>query len=354
MGANVDLSTLNLINIAIPKGSSSVSVPIPSGAFNPAAGVDEFTTNVDLRPTQNLLVNVDAKLNPNTQTLIWTLSSIDPTTGLPPLSLLTGFLPPGSGANFAVGVTPAPGLSTGTQVSQQATVTFLGSSPLSTPTWTNTIDNSPPTSRVSALPSSSTCPAFRAGWSGSDLGSGLQGFAVYVSDNGDAYTPWLSNTTATAGTFIGAVGHSYSFYSIATDLVGNIEAAKAAAEATTTVTAASPCGPPSLVGQVLSSSLSGTTLTVKLQLTNSGFTAAQAVNLNQIVVRTLSGSGAVTLAGPPLPAALGPLAIGASTNVTLTLNLASTVTRVSLTEAGNLLDGSGNSYNYSIAQTVIP
>jgi hypothetical protein len=91
-----------------------------------------------------------------------------------------------------------------------------------------------------------------------------------------------------------------------------------------------------------------------LTLTNTGFTAAKAVNINQITFRTLSGSGAVTLASPTVPAAEGPLAIGASTTVSLNLNVPATVTRFSITEGGNLTDASGNNYNYSLAQTVMP
>jgi hypothetical protein len=42
------------------------------------------------------------------------------------------------------------------------------------------------------------------------------------------------------------------------------------------------------------------------------------------------------LAGPALPAAEGPLAIGASTTVTLTLDVPASVIRFSLTESGRL------------------
>lgn len=81
---------------------------------------------------------------------------------------------------------------------------------------------------------------------------------------------------------------------------------------------------------------------------------AQAVNINQITLRTLSGTGTVTLASPALPAALGPLAVGASLTVPLTLNVPATVTRFSVTETGTLVDASAKTSNYSIAQTVIP
>jgi hypothetical protein len=99
---------------------------------------------------------------------------------------------------------------------------------------------------------------------------------------------------------------------------------------------------------------SGTTATSTLTLTNAGFTAAQAVNINQITLRTLSGSGTVTLTSPALPLAVGPLAIGASTTVPLTFNVPGAVTRFSVTEAGTVQDALGNGYSFSIAQTIIP
>ena len=99
---------------------------------------------------------------------------------------------------------------------------------------------------------------------------------------------------------------------------------------------------------------SGTTVTASLQLTNTGFTAAQTVNINQITLRTLSGTGTVTLTSPTLPLAAGPLAIGASTSVPLTFNVPATVTRFSMTEGGTIQDALGNGYSFSIAQTIIP
>jgi hypothetical protein len=354
LGSNVDLSTLAILSIVIPNGSSNVQVPIVPGSFNPAAGVDEFMTNVDLRPAQSLVVNVDAKLNRTTRTLTSTFTSIDPTTGLPPFNPLVGFLPAGAGANFSFRVAPTLGLGTGTQIAEQATVVFDGQAPMSTQTWTNTIDNTNPVSRVSSLPATSSCPTFRVGWSGGDVGSGLQGLTVYSSDNGGPFIPWLSNTTAATGTFTGSVGHTYSFYSIASDLTGNVEPTKISAEASTSVTGASSCGPPSLTAQALNVAQSGTTVTANLQLTNSGFTAAQAVNVNQITLRTLGGSGTVTLASPTLPLAVGTLAVGAATTVPLAFNVPSTVTRFSVTEGGTISDPSGNGYSFSMAQTIIP
>src|SRR5215472_15887789 len=72
-------------------------------------------------------------------------------------------------------------------------------------------------------------------WIGTDVGSGIQDFTIYVSDNGGPFTPFQTNATATSATFTGQIGHRYGFYSIARDLVGNVESAKTVADTTTQV-----------------------------------------------------------------------------------------------------------------------
>jgi hypothetical protein len=74
-------------------------------------------------------------------------------------------------------------------------------------------------------------------WAGQDNpgGSGVAGFDIYVSDNGGTFVPFLTSTASTSATFNGQRGHTYAFYSIATDAIGNREATPAAAEAVTTV-----------------------------------------------------------------------------------------------------------------------
>jgi hypothetical protein len=79
-------------------------------------------------------------------------------------------------------------------------------------------------------------------WSGADIGSGVQDYTIYVSDNGGAFTPWLINTSSTSAQFTGEVYHSYGFYSIARDYVGNVEAGKQSADTSTSVSK-SLCGP---------------------------------------------------------------------------------------------------------------
>jgi hypothetical protein len=90
-------------------------------------------------------------------------------------------------------------------------------------------------SHVGALPATENSANFTVSWSGTDDASGLQGFTIWVSDNGGPFSIWDNNTSATSDTYSGVVGHTYGFYSIAQDNAGNIEPAKTQAEATTTV-----------------------------------------------------------------------------------------------------------------------
>src|SRR5581483_3262532 len=101
----------------------------------------------------------------------------------------------------------------------------------------NAIDADPPTSSVQALPATTTNPNFTVTWAGSDgAGSGVASFSVFVSMDGGPFTAWQTNVTQTSATYAGAVGHTYAFYSVATDNVGNVQPTPAAAQATTQVT----------------------------------------------------------------------------------------------------------------------
>jgi RHS repeat-associated protein len=116
-----------------------------------------------------------------------------------------------------------PNLPTGTILNVQFTITFGVSAPIVLPALTYTIDNTPPTSTVNPLPSTSRSTV-TVSWSGqASEGAGIASYNVYVSDNGGPCTTFLANTTATSAQFTGQAGHTYSFYSIAIDNVGNVQ-----------------------------------------------------------------------------------------------------------------------------------
>ena len=82
-----------------------------------------------------------------------------------------------------------------------------------------------------------TSSSFTVSWSGKDDagGSGIASYSICVADNGGAFQPWLTDTKATSATYTAQYGHTYGFYSVATDNVGNREAAPTSADATTRV-----------------------------------------------------------------------------------------------------------------------
>ena len=193
----------------------------------PPAGLREFSTDVDLRPANNLLARVSASLNPASGLITWRFRSIDPATGLPTTDPLAGFLPPNRTAAEGEGrvlfaLKARNQLAMGTEIRNKASIIFDANSAIVTPEWLNTLDNAKPGSQVLALGAQSAA-TFQVKWSGTDQGSGIRDYTIFVSDNAGAYTAWQSQTTATQADYSGTAGHTYAFYSIARDLAGNVE-----------------------------------------------------------------------------------------------------------------------------------
>jgi hypothetical protein len=215
--ANLDLSTFAFGPITF--GNRQL-IPPPNSS--------EFAADVDLRPGNNLLVKVDARLDKTTGLATWKFTSLDPATGIPTDDPLAGFLPPntnppdGEGHVFFT-VTPKRVLPTGTEIRNQASIVFDTNAAILTPTWLNTLDNSAPASHVHALSAAGCSTNLNVQWSGTDEGSGVRDYTIYVSEDGGPFNVWQSDTTATSGTYAGQPGHTYAFYSVARDMTGNVE-----------------------------------------------------------------------------------------------------------------------------------
>ncbi|MFO1432684.1 MAG: hypothetical protein U1F76_21585 [Candidatus Competibacteraceae bacterium] len=206
----------------------------------PPAGLSVYTTDVDLGPANNLIVRIQANLSKTSGLLQWIFTSLDPATGQPTNDPVAGFLPPNSNPPAGEGsvvfaVMPKAGLSTGTTFSNLASIVFDSNDAILTPVWLNTLDNTNPESQVAALTATQTNLSFPVQWSGTDVGAGIKDYTIYVSKNGEPFTPFLSNTTATSATFIGETGNRYAFYSSVRDQVGNQEADKNAPDTITQV-----------------------------------------------------------------------------------------------------------------------
>jgi hypothetical protein len=232
--SKVDLSTVSLGTIAF--GSNVIELP---------SGQSNYTSLYTPAGVTTYKVRIQGSLNADTGLLKWTFQTIDPTTGLPPTDPTVGFLPPDADgvegqASVVFNVMPKSGQSTGTQIKNTASVVFDSNAAISTPTWLNTLDVTAPVSSVTALPAAEiptgSTATFTVNWSGTDAGSGIASYNIYVSDNGGAFTLLQSAVTNTSASYTGTLGHTYGFYSIATDKASNVEAAKTSADTSTTVT----------------------------------------------------------------------------------------------------------------------
>jgi len=86
--------------------------------------------------------------------------------------------------------------------------------------WCNTTDDTPPSSEVLALAPTQSSPTFAVDWSGTDSGSGIADYTIFVSENGGPFTAFIADTPDTSALFTGQTGNTYAFYSVARDAVG--------------------------------------------------------------------------------------------------------------------------------------
>jgi hypothetical protein len=211
--------------------------------FSVPANSAYYQTTIDLTAQFGFDLQFTATIDESTGIATWLLTTIDPTTGEPPINPTIGLLPPDNSSGVGEGfvtytIIPDQTKPTGTVISAKATVTFDTQPPLDTAPYFNTIDTGTGlASSVAALPANEPTPSFNVSWAGTDAlgGSGISGYTIFVSDNAGPHTAWLSNTPLTSAAFTGQGGHSYSFYSVATDFAGNVEPAPSQPDATTTV-----------------------------------------------------------------------------------------------------------------------
>jgi len=206
----------------------------------PPPGLSQYNSVIDLRPEEDLLVEVSGTLDRESETLQWTFRSLDPATGELPTDPLTGFLPanvspPEGEGSVLFSIMPQNSLSSGSSFSNQGTIVFDNEPPVPTPIWSNTLDASAPESHVLSLERVQSMETFEVRWEGNDVGSGIEEYAVLVSVDGGQFETFIEDTEQTNALFTGVDGRSYEFLSQATDRVGNHEAFKSIAEASTRI-----------------------------------------------------------------------------------------------------------------------
>ena len=257
---NLDWKTLELEMIAfgetviqVPDGLSHYEgrVDVNGWTYDQNDGWHQYDDAND--PVMPLIVDVNAGIDIDTGVVYWKLECADPCTGYYPPGA-AGFLPPNVEEAFyphpddpcslvhigegyvTFSVMPQPNLPTGTEITNMASIVFDWNPAIDTNDVLNTIDANDPNSFVLPLPETTrTLGPFLVEWTGDDIGSGIAYYDIYVSDNGGDYTLWLNNTIDTNGVFTGEDDHTYEFYSVAIDDVGNREEPPDAPDAETTV-----------------------------------------------------------------------------------------------------------------------
>lgn len=97
-------------------------------------------------------------------------------------------------------------------------------------------DTTPPVVTLQDLPLYSAAD-FTVSWQGTDEGSGVAAYDVFVSVDGGPMVLWLQSTQQTSATYTGVPGHSYGFATRGVDRAGNAGAIPRAAQTETVVAA---------------------------------------------------------------------------------------------------------------------
>jgi len=111
---------------------------------------------------------------------------------------------------------------------------------------------------------------------------------------------------------------------------------------------------PSLAIQATTGAHNGTSILVSLTVTNNGAAPASGITLKQIGLRSLAGEGEARLLTPTPPVVMGNLKPGASTALTLKLEVPTTVKRLRLNEHGTFHDAEGKVHEFSLEQVLFP
>jgi RHS repeat-associated protein len=287
LDADLDLTSFELGDF----GFGDLYIDVPDG-------FQSYTTRLDLRDTIGDYVDFEASLDQNTRTVLWKLTTIDPITGQIPDDVDAGFLPPNNDNHDGEGfvnysIQAKQNLTTGTRIDAEARIVFDTEAPINTPPIFNTIDVGQPDSAVLPLPAT-VGETFTVAWGGSDDGSGIASYDIFISVNGGAFTLWQDDITATSATYNGQVGSTYSFYSVAKDNVGYTEDFPLVADATLTVIASN--NPPVLT-DISKSGDEDNAIAFTLAEFTSAFADPDGNSLVKIQILTLPNSGILQLNG---------------------------------------------------------
>lgn len=207
-----------------------------SHVFSVEGSPSSYQTRLDLIEDMGIYVDVVAGLDVVNNEAFWILQSIDPATGLAPISVDMGFLPVNDSTHCGEGFvsfTIKPNerqCVTGDTITAMASIVFDINEAIPTNKWVNTIDAHVPTTQLTGSEVVSNELLLQFTGSDDTNGCGIKQFKLYVSDNYGSYQLYDAYLPETEATFMAEPGHCYRFFCLGEDNVGNIEAMKESAE----------------------------------------------------------------------------------------------------------------------------
>ena len=192
--------------------------------------VQNYKARLDWTSTLGVWVDVNAFFDADTGLATWEFVAVDPETGFMIADPFKGLLapnynPPEGDGGVKYYVTPKETTASGTVMQSQAEIVFDFNEPIMTPVLSYTFDADRPEGAVTAVAATACTRYLRVDWSGTDVGSGVACYNVFVSVDGGDWELWQENISATSALFTVAEGeHRYAFFAQAIDNVGLAEA----------------------------------------------------------------------------------------------------------------------------------
>lgn len=178
--------------------------------------------------------HLDPNLDASTLNILTPGASYDPLTKTISWALLAVNLPPHATGNVLFSIKPLPGLPSGAEIRNDATIQFEVFEPITTNEVINVIDSTPPVCKMDSLPEE-TLPEFTLSWSGTDTIGEIELYSIFVSVDGQGFKSFMDETTDTSAVFVGEENKKYEFLCVAKDTAGNVEDQAVLAEISTTV-----------------------------------------------------------------------------------------------------------------------
>lgn len=217
LDSDLDPQTFKLSNF----GFGPFNFEVPSNSTH-------YTDRLDVKDSVGVLVDVEAGIDFVNNRITWEFVSIDSISGVFTTDPFAGFLPvndsTGIGEGFVTYTIQAKESAvTMDSIHAQADIIFDTNDALATNIEVNLVDADAPESEVLPVIAAIDSSHLIVNWMGTDVGSGVKDYTLYVSRNDGPFLEWLADTSLLTAIYQGTLDSTYCFISISRDSVSNLE-----------------------------------------------------------------------------------------------------------------------------------